>query len=82
LRRIEIDARWLDVCFRTEEQRKSQLCKTLCKAHAVLKAKIRKALGLDGIPTMSSRESFFSETTVRGDEGEGKGVVGRRMMRF
>jgi len=43
---------------------------------------IRKALGLDGIPTMSSRESFFSETTVRGDEGEGKGVVGRRMMRF
>lgn len=31
---------------------------------------------------MPSREIFSSETTVRGDEGEGKGVVGRRMMRF
>ena len=73
-RRLDIDARWLTVSFRTEEQRKWPLYTQLLEAHAAQQARIHIASGLDSIPLTPSRESFTSAMTLAvGEFGERKG---------
>lgn len=70
-RRLDIDEQWLTLCFRTEKQRQSYLYKSLKQAHAAQKAKVLKAV-LGTAPSVPSRGSFSSDTTLLGVEVEEK----------